>query len=95
MRFQLAKCVKPNMQTLSAKMFPVAVCVKLKMNDLTEIGSLKKRNGVKPTRPKNHFKKKIFQKARICRTEKFSQVARTQISKNLSNSENLSKGETV
>ena len=34
MRFQLAKCVKPNMQTLSAKTFPVAVCVNLKMNVL-------------------------------------------------------------
>jgi hypothetical protein len=41
MRFQLASCVKPNMQTLSAKTFPVAVCVKLKMNVLVEIHSQK------------------------------------------------------
>jgi len=57
MRFQLANCVKPNMQTLSAKTFPVAVCVKLEMNVWVENHS-QKRNGVKPNRPKNQFFKK-------------------------------------
>ena len=75
MRFQLAKCVKPNMQTLSAKTFPVTVCVKLKMNVLVENHS-QKRNGVKPNRPKNQFLK-TFQTAQSCRTPKISQAART------------------
>ncbi len=50
MRCQLAKCVKLNVQPLSAKTFPVAVCVKLKMNVLVEIHSQKaKRYQTEPT----------------------------------------------
>jgi hypothetical protein len=39
MRFQLANCVKLNTQTVSAKTFPVANSVKLKMNVLVGIAS--------------------------------------------------------
>jgi len=50
MRFQLAKCVNPNVQTLSAITFRVANCVKLKMNVLVEIHSQKaKRCQTEPT----------------------------------------------
>jgi len=42
------------LKTLSAKMFPVAVCVSLKMYVSVEIlDSFKKRNPVKPSQPKN------------------------------------------
>ena len=41
MRFQLAKCVKPNKQTMSAKTIPIAVSVQLEMNVLVEIPSQK------------------------------------------------------
>ena len=40
-RFQLANCVKQNTQSVSAKTFPVANCVKLKMNVLADIISQK------------------------------------------------------
>ena len=50
MRFQLANCVKLNMQTLSEKAFLNASCVKLKMNVLVEIHSQKaKRCQTEPT----------------------------------------------
>ena len=88
MRFQSANCVSLNLQTVSTKTYPVAVCVKLKMNVLVEIGSLKKRKLVKPNRPKNQFLKSC-QTARLCQTVKISQAARTQISKNLSKRETL------
>jgi hypothetical protein len=41
MRFQLANCVKPNMQTLSENAFLNASCVKLRMNVLVGIASQK------------------------------------------------------
>jgi len=56
MRFQLTCCIKPNMQTVSAKKFPVACCVKLKMNVLVEIISLKTRKFVNSNRLKTNFK---------------------------------------
>ena len=63
MRFQLAKCVKPNKQTLSAKTFRVAKLCQV-VNELFGRNSLSKK-------------------------AKFSQVARIQISKNLSKGEIL------
>jgi hypothetical protein len=68
--------------------FQLATCVKLKMNVLAEIISIKTRKLVNPNRPKNKFLKP-FQTARPFQTEKIYQVARTKISKNLSKRETL------
>lgn len=65
----------------------LASCVKLKMNVFGR-NCLKKRKLVKLVRPKNQFLK-ICQSARTSQTEKISQAARTQISKNLSKRETL------
>jgi len=73
--------------------FQLASCVKLKMNVLVEI-PLKKRNGVKPNRPKNKLLK-TFQTALLCRTPKISQAGKRSIFKNLSNGWNLSVRETL
>ena len=76
MRFQFAKRVKPDMQTVSAIMFRVAKLCQAE-NEHFGRNSLSKSETVSNRTDLKTILKKIFQKARICRTEKFSQVART------------------
>ena len=74
MRFQLAICDKPNMQTVSTKTFPVAKLCQVE-NELfgPNCLSLKKRKLVKQARPKNQFLK-TYKMTRLCQTEKMYQA---------------------
>ena len=88
MRFQLAKCIKLNMQTVSAITFRVAKLCQAEnerfgRNSFSKSETVSNRTDLKPK-----FLK-IFQKARLSQTEKISQAARTQNTKNQSKRETL------